>query len=672
MARDGRTKEELLAEIDELRALVTELEHRDEARKRTEEALQDSRHTLQLVTDTIPQRVFWKDRSLRYLGCNAVFARDAGLSSPDEIVGKHDFELPWKASAEHYRSDDELVMEGREAKVNYVEPMTLLDGTVRWLRTTKVPLLDHQGEVIGVFGCYEDVTERKQAEDALRESEARYRTLVEQAADGILVADPDGNYVEVNRAACELTGYTAEELLRMKVSDLVLPEDPPDDPREQDLIRRGMPVTFERRLRRKDGDVLTAEVSSKVLPDGAIQAIVRDTTERRRAEREKRRLEEQLQHGQRLESLGRLAGGVAHDFNNLLTAILTNCDILRMKLDRMGVESRELEQVHRAGRRAAQLTSQLLSFSRKQVIQPRVVDLNEVVEDTQTMLARLIGEHIDLEVRASVGRALVEADPGQLDQILVNLAVNARDAMLEGGQLVIETRRVDLSEAAVRRRPGMAPGPYVALTVADTGIGMDATTVEHLFEPFFTTKHKGKGTGLGLATVYGIVHRAGGGIDVDSEPGRGTTLTVFLPESSGPVEEASLAAPDERAAPNGGTILLVEDEDSVRASATDILTAGGYHVLAATDGEDALRVYDAHRGRIDLLLTDVVMPKMGGPELARALRERAPGMKTLFVSGYTDDMLGERGVLSPGVELLHKPFSRRPLLDKVREVMASK
>lgn len=368
MADERSTREDLLAEIDQLRTLVMELRHRDDARKHTEQALIDSRNTLQLVMDTIPQRVFWKDRELRYLGCNAVFARDAGLSSPDEIVGKHDYELPWKETAGQYRSDDELVMQGREAKVNYVEPMGISDGSLRWLRTTKVPLLDYRGEVIGVFGCYEDITERKQAEDALRESEARYRTLVEQAADGILVADTYGNYVEVNRAACELTGYTREQLLRMSAGDLVLPDDETESPERQEQLQRGLPFTHERRLRRADGTVLTAEVSSKLLADGRIQEIVRDVTERHRAAQERRRLEEQLQHVQRLESLGRLAGGVAHDFNNLLTAILTNCDMLRVKLERASMESRELEQVQRAGRRAAALTSQLLSFSRKQVI----------------------------------------------------------------------------------------------------------------------------------------------------------------------------------------------------------------------------------------------------------------------------------------------------------------
>jgi PAS domain S-box-containing protein len=542
---------------------------------------------------------------------------------------------------------------------------------VRWLRTTKVPLLDHQGEVIGVFGCYEDITDRKHAEDALRESELRYRTLVDQAADGILVAGSDGRYLEVNTAACQMTGYDAAELRGMMGHDLVVPDES-EQPNRPELLRQGVTVTAERRIRRKDGSILPVEVSSKLLPDGRMQAIVRDVTERLSADEEKRRLEEQLHHAQRLESLGRLAGGIAHDFNNLLTAILTSCDILRTRLERHDIEARELEQVQRASRRAAALTSQLLSFSRKQIIQPRVVDLNEIVEDTQRMLGRLIGEHIDLEVRLGEEKCLVLADPGQLDQILVNLAVNARDAMGEGGHLVIATRIEEVDDAHARRLPGIARGSHVALEVSDTGAGMPRETVEHLFEPFFTTKEQGKGTGLGLATVYGIVSRAGGTIDVDSEVGRGTRLTVYLPRAAGPIDTITPAQSWERAVTEGGTILLVEDEESVRLSATQILTAGGYRVLAATDGEHALRVYEAHDGPIDLLVTDVIMPRMGGPELAQLLRARAPGLKTLFVSGYTDDMLGDRGVVSPDVDLLHKPFSRRPLLDKVREVMASK
>lgn len=338
-----------------------------------------------------------------------------------------------------------------------------------------------------------------------------------------------------------------------------------------------------------------------------------DITERKHAEAAERGLEELLRHVQRLESLGRLAGGVARDFNNLLIAILTNCDILPMKLERNGIESRELERVQRAGRRAAALTSQLLSFSRKQVIRPRVVDLNE-----------------------------------------------------------IETRRVRMGELEAEGHPGMAPGAFVALRVSDTGAGMDAATMEHLFEPFFTTKDEGKGTGLGPATVYGVVRRAGGGIGVESESGRGTRVTVYLPESAGPVETAAAAGADAGAASNGGTILLVEDEDSVRASASEILRAGGDRVIAATDGEDALRPYEDHCGDVDLLVTDVVMPTMGGPEPAEALRRRAPNMKMLFVSGHTDDLLGEHGAPSPDVELLHTPFSRRPLLDEVREVLSAK
>ena len=671
MSDDERRKDDLLAEIRELRALVTELTHRDESRKRTEQALVDSRNTLQLVMDTIPQRVFWKDREFRYLGCNAVFARDAGLSSSDEIVGKHDFDLPWRETAALYRSDDKLVMEGREAKINYEEPQSRPDGSVRWLRTTKVPLLDHDGDVIGIFGCYEDVTERRKAEEALRESEERYRTLIEQAADGIMVADAEGRFIQVNGAASEITGYSSEQLLDMTVWDLVDGEDQRQRPTEMERLRDGATVIEERRLRRGDGSIVNVEVSAKMLSDGRVQSTVRDVSERMRALEEKRLLEEQLQHAQRLESLGRLAGGVAHDFNNLLTAILTNCDMLRIKLARQDLESREVEQIHRASRRAAALTGQLLSFSRKQVIQPRVVDLDEIVRDTQSMLARLIGEHIDLEVRLAGERCLAEADPGQLDQILVNLVVNARDAMRDGGRLTISTRVVTLDEETVRRHPGVAPGRFVELRVSDTGEGMSPDTLEHLFEPFFTTKEHGKGTGLGLATVYGIVRRASGAIEVETALGKGTTVSIYLPQSEGPIAPAHVIRPEAPEKVEGRTILLVEDEDSVRDSASRILTEGGYRVLCASDGEEALRLYDENAGKIDLVLTDVVMPRMGGPELAREIRDRTPGVKLLFVSGYTDDTLGERGVVSPDIELLHKPFSRVPLLDKVRQVLAS-
>jgi two-component system, cell cycle sensor histidine kinase and response regulator CckA len=375
-----------------------------------------------------------------------------------------------------------------------------------------------------------------------------------------------------------------------------------------------------------------------------------------------------------MEAVGRLAGGVAHDFNNLLTAISGYCDLLLHRLPEYSTLRRDVDEIRRAGDRAASLTQQLLAFSRRQVLQPKVLDLNAVVTNMTQMLRRLIGEDIELSMSLCPDLGHVRADPGQIEQVIVNLAVNARDALPSGGRITVSTANVDILPRDASAHPDIRPGPHVLLSMEDTGLGMNQEVRSHLFEPFFTTKEKGKGTGLGLATVYGIVSQSGGHIRVESAPGRGSAFRIFLPRMDAPGDGARHAPePDGTRIPSPGTetVLLVEDEEVVRLLAREILRMNGYTVLEARDGREALLLSEAHPGPIHLMLTDVVMPKMSGRELAERLVPKRPGTRVLYMSGYTDDAIVRHGVLEDGIAFLQKPFTARTLALKVRDVLDS-
>jgi len=378
---------------------------------------------------------------------------------------------------------------------------------------------------------------------------------------------------------------------------------------------------------------------------------------------------EQLVQAQRMEAVGRLAGGVAHDFNNLLTVIVGCSDIILGRMPEDDPHRGRIEQVRRAGDRAGALTKQLLAFSRKQILQPELLDLNVVVEQTSSMLRRLIGEDIDFETKLEPGLDLVEFDPGQIEQIIMNLAVNARDAMPKGGKLTLQTENVELDESYVERHAGARAGPHVMIAMTDTGVGMDAATLERIFEPFFTTKDVGRGTGLGLSTVYGIVKQSGGNIWVYSEPGRGTTFKVYLPRAERQAAEVPAAAPAPEPPQGSETILVVEDEEDVRELLRDILELGGYTVLATDDPAQAMDICRNHDSEIHLVLSDVVMPKIDGPVLAEKLKDIRPGLKVAFMSGYTDDAIVHHGVLEPGTAFLEKPIDVKTLLRKVPEFL---
>ncbi|HEY3283141.1 MAG TPA: ATP-binding protein [Armatimonadota bacterium] len=531
---------------------------------------------------------------------------------------------------------------------------------------------------IAVF--FRDVTEREKAEAALRDSNLRYRALFESALDPIMLIR-DEKIVDCNpRAAASLGLERREDLLGKapwEHSPEVQPDGRPSEEAARQRISRalsGDPQLFEWHCLRADGSDLHFEVSLSAanLQGGPLLYVVaRDLTERRRELAERTRLQEQLRQAQKMEAIGRLAGGVAHDFNNLLTAIAGYADLALSRMEESSPSARHLGEIRKATDRAAALTRQLLTFSRKQVETPQTLDLNNVVLDMDRMLRRLLGEDVELTTHLADALYTIRADPSQMEQVLLNLAVNARDAMPQGGKLTLETVSVDLDETYARQHTGITPGPHVMLAISDTGCGMDEEVLSHIFEPFFTTKAKGKGTGLGLSTVYGIVQQSGGGVWVYSEVGKGTTFRVYLPAVSG--APSAVMASSQVPTPPRGTerLLIVEDDEAVRALLSHILGTSGYTVLVASQGTEALELFRAESEHIDLVITDVIMPGMNGRELAARLQEIRPATKVLFVSGYTNDAIAQHGVLDRGVAFLPKPFTTDALARKVREVLES-
>jgi len=528
----------------------------------------------------------------------------------------------------------------------------------------------HLTEMLAEIGLKREREE--EAEKRLRESEERYRSLFGKASEGISIMSPDGKIIEVNESFARMHGYGTGELLRLSIDDLCAPEAAELIPERMRRLLAGENLAIQVDHHHKDGHVLSLEVSANWISIGGepfIQCFHRDVTDQKRAEAEREKLRLQLQQAMKMEAVGRLAGGVAHDFNNLLTVISGYSELLLQKIGKESTMYGEVEEIKRAGERAASLTQQLLAFSRKQIIEPKVLRLGSLVAEMHKMLTRLIGE--DIALQATTGKSLgsVKVDPGQIEQILMNLVVNARDAMPDGGKIGIETANVDLDEGYCSMHPYVKPGRFVMLAVSDTGTGMSEEVKAHIFEPFFTTKEKGSGTGLGLATTYGAVHQAGGSIEVYSEVGIGTTFKIYLPRVEEPV--IGPVKDDLPADLPGGTetVLIVEDEGMLRNLCVQILEQLGYRVLQARDGFEAIAEVQGYGDRIDLLLTDVVMPGMNGSELAAQMVAHNPGMKVLFTSGYTEDVISHHGVLAEGVSFIGKPYTPLALARKIRGVL---
>jgi two-component system, cell cycle sensor histidine kinase and response regulator CckA len=508
--------------------------------------------------------------------------------------------------------------------------------------------------------------ELKRAQAALRHYERRFRELFEDAKDVIFTLDLDGKITSVNKAGEDVIGWSREAIIGKNIKTFVAPEHFALCSQLLQRITGEDPVQeFEISLLHHNGRRVLLDTSARLLQDkdrAEIQGIARDVTDRRNVEK-------MLRQAQKLEALGRLSGGLAHDFNNQLCVITAHAELLAERLDPSHPAAKSVAQIRKAADSAAALTRQLLAFSRKQIIHPRILDLNTIVAETQKLFGRLIGEHIEFSTALDPALGRTRVDPVLVEQILVNLVLNARDAMPQGGKLTIETSNADLGESYRANHAIVPPGKYIMLAVTDNGCGMDRETQSRIFEPFFTTKAVGKGTGLGLATVYGIVKQSGGFIWVYSEPGRGTTFKIYLPRENGPISLPHTHARPITFQRGSETVLLVEDAEPVRALAKEFLTESGYSVLEACDGKEAILLARETKTPIHLLLTDVVMPRMGGRQLAEQLARLHPAIKVLYMSGYPNDGIVRSGVLAGGVAFLQKPFTRELFLLRVREVL---
>ncbi|MGD8960396.1 MAG: PAS domain S-box protein [Desulfobacteraceae bacterium] len=641
-------------------------------RKRVEEALARSEAFQRAMIACSPVALYSIDPQGNVLTWNASAERIFGWKA-DEVLGRPLPIVPDDKQAEFARLRG-LLMAGRNFS-NLQLVRRKRDGSPVDCSLSTAPIRDDDGAVIGIMGAVEDVTERKRAEESLRASEQRFRVLVESAPDGVFV-QTGGNFSYLNRAAARLLGAAApEELIGRPVLDRLHPDFRQAVSERMHRLNRKQTTAprQEEVFLRLDGSPVHVEVTAVPIhfagSDGAL-VFARDTTEIIQARLQQSHLKEQLHQAQKLESVGRLAGGVAHDFNNLLSVILGFSEMVLEDVGRDHPHHDPLRAIHEAAQRARDLTRQLLAFSRKQLLEIKIVDINRVVAGFKRLLERLLGEDIAVELALAAQPLTVKADAAQLEQVLMNLAVNARDAMPEGGTLTIETAAAALDNADNPDKPGLTPGDYAAIRVRDTGCGMQPDILSRIFEPFFTTKDKEKGTGLGLATTYGIVKQHEGGIWAHSEPGGGTTFEVYLPLCSEPAAAVAVqTAQHADDVAGAATVLVVEDNAAVRRLAVDILKRGGYRVINSDSVEEAVRRAAEHDGPLQLVLTDVVMPGMKGPEVYARICAHHPEAKVLYMSGYTQEVIANGGALKDKVAFIQKPFSVVGLLEKIGQLL---
>jgi len=606
-----------------------------------------------------------------YLHANRAFCEFVGYSL-DELRGMSLLDLVHPDDRRRTAELTGRMASGHLSEARWERRYVHKSGLPLWALLTTTLVRDDQGKPAYLVSQVIDISDRKLADEALQRAEARSRALIGAMQDVILVVDREGRYLDIAPTAQDRLIRPAAELLGRRLHEVF--------PRERaDFFmaavsraletRQPVELAYDLEIR---GERYFFEATYSPLPEDRVVIVARDISARRRAEQALRESEDQLRQAQKMEAVGQLAGGIAHDFNNLLMAIMSNAELAALELAADAPQSsasQHIEEIKHASRRARSLTQQLLAFSRKQMLQPRVIDLNTVVRDSEQILRRLIGENITMTAALEPDLGAVRADPGQITQVLMNLAVNARDAMPSGGQLFVETANREITARDTRDHRGLKEGRYVGIEVRDTGVGMDEQTMSRIFEPFFTTKPPGQGTGLGLSTVYGIVKQSGGYTAVDSTSGTGTTFTILLPRVYESSEPGHAPTADVQPTLSRGTILLVEDESAVREATKRMLRKYGFDVLEAKHGEDALILWEREALRVDVVLTDVVMPLMGGVDLVRALRHKSPHLRVVFMSGYTQGTLELSSMDENATRFLPKPFTADQLVGTLRELL---
>jgi len=655
--------------------------------RQTVEALRESEKKYRNIFENSVEGIYESTPEGRFVRVNPAFSKMLGYSSPEELVSNiSDIAKQYYVDSEDRRRFQQTLLKAGFVK-NFEFKARRKDGSQIWVSNSTRAFFNEDGKVVRYEGIVKNIRKRKKAEEALRQSEEKLNQAIQGNSIPTYIIDNNHIVTHWNKACESLTGFPAAEMVGTKKQWLTFY--PAERPVLADLVVDGateeeIDEYYEGEHHKSvliegayEGEYFFPNLGEKgkwlfftaaPLRDhgkniiGAIQTF-QDITKRRNTE-------EQLRQAQKMEAIGVLAGGVAHDFNNILTTIIGYAEIALMDVIKDESLRNEIEEIKKAGERAAALTRQLLAFSRKQVIKPVVLDINNVINDTEKMLKRMIGEDIEFQTSLEPELWKVHMDSGQIDQTIINMVVNSRDAMPQGGKLIVETANVDLDKNYLSEH-GIegTPGHYVMLAISDTGSGMNKETREHIFEPFYTTKEIGKGTGLGLSTVYGIAKQNKGFIWVYSEPGQGTTFKIYLPKVKEGVEPEEKERTPVGSLNGSETVFIVEDDDRLRNLTRKILERYGYSVLEAENGEDALRVSEAHDGPIDLMLTDVVMPKMSGRETAERLQPLYPQMKVIYMSGYTDNAIVHHGVLAPGLNFLEKPFSQEGLARKVREVL---
>jgi len=644
----------------------------EDKRKQVEDLLEKERNLLRTLIDNLPDIIYVKDTESRFVTGNNAVAHLMGAATPDELIGKTDFDFyPEEIAHKFYNDEQEIIRSGQEI-IQREEPVIDSESNNRWLSTTKVPLRDSNGKIIGIVGIGRDITQIKQSEDELRNEMDKAQRYLNIAGVIVIIVDNNQNVTLINKKGCEILGYEENEIIGKNWYDNFIPE----------RIKKKAKTIFTKLMAGDnelneyyENPVLTKNGEERVIAwhdvflrdkEGRITGILssgEDITE-------KRRLEKQLIQAQKMEAIGTLAGGVAHDFNNLLSVIIGYSDFILTKLDKENHITKYIEEISKAGQRAASLTQQLLAFSRKQTLQPTALDLNTLVTEMEKMLRRLIGEDIELIAYLEPKLRPVKADHGQVEQIIMNLTVNARDAMPMGGKLTIKTENVTIDESYCKIYSYARSGTFVCLSVSDTGVGMDKETISHIFEPFFTTKEVGKGTGLGLSVVFGILKQHNGWINVYSEPGQGSSFRVYLESlfvegKEETEEEISL----QELHGHGERVLLVEDEEMLREFATGVLCENGYTVFTANNVKEALDLYEREKGEFQLVFSDVVLPDKTGIELVDHLLSKKPELKVLLASGYLNGKSQWTKIQERGFNFVQKPYTLEGLLKAVTKAI---